>query len=609
MTSENLNGAGAFHGPVEMPAEPAPIVDQVALPQPIATPQRLPIASPQRTPASIVPVPTTPQRPAQRGPMLSFHDRHRIFNISVKEALREYPEPAMHAIKTELKQMLTKKVWTPIITRDLNAMQRKSIIRSSMFIKEKFDPSGKFEKLKARLIAGGDQQDKSLYQDISSATVATSSVFIVATIAALEKRLITVVDVTGAYLNAFMSKIAVYMRISAILAAMVVALDSSYSRFLRHDGTLDVKLDRALYGCVESAYQWGEHIKGTLLHAGFIQNSHEVCCYNKSYGDIQITVVIHVDDLLITCVSQEYINDLIDVLTSKYKDIHVVAGKEVGYLGLWFNFNFEGEVRITAPGFTNDLLSKCRKPGFAVTPATENLFLVRNDVMPPISQEDKNYFHSYVAKLLYISKRTRPDILVATLLLTTRVNCSDSDDMSKLHRILSYINSTPERGIVLRIGSRGMIVRAHIDAAYHVHSDGKSHTGCTVTIGDQGPIYMRSGKQKIVTKSSTEAELVALSDSANVPIHTANFLRSQGYFVPPVILYQDNKSAIALIKKGRSTSDLTKHIALRYFWLNEREQNKEVCYEYCPSADMHANLPKRANFIRELGTMVARRRR
>jgi replicative superfamily II helicase len=134
-----------------------------------------------------------------------------------------------------------------------------------------------------------------------------------------------------------------------------------------------------------------------------------------------------------------------------------------------------------------------------------------------------------------------------------------------------------------------MVVQAHIDASYGVHGNGKSHTGCKVTIGKSGASYFRSAKQKIVTKSSTEAELVALSDSANVPIHIARFLRAQGYAVPSVILYQDNKSAMALIAKGYSTSDLTKHISLRYFWVTEKVQDGTVVLVYCPTLEMHSN--------------------
>ena len=78
-----------------------------------------------------------------------------------------------------------------------------------------------------------------------------------------------------------------------------------------------------------------------------------------------------------------------------------------------------------------------------------------------------------------------------------------------------YLKETRERGIVLRIGCEGICVRVFIDATYGIHADGKSHTGSVVVIGGVGPVHCRSGKQSIVSKSSTEAELIALSDSAN----------------------------------------------------------------------------------------------
>ena len=51
-----------------------------------------------------------------------------------------------------------------------------------------------------------------------------------------------------------------------------------------------------------------------------------------------------------------------------------------------------------------------------------------------------------------------------------------------------------------------------------------------------GPLEAKSGKQKNVTKSSTEAELVALSDHAGRVINLRNFLAGQGYGVVPVII-------------------------------------------------------------------------
>jgi hypothetical protein len=52
-----------------------------------------------------------------------------------------------------------------------------------------------------------------------------------------------------------------------------------------------------------------------------------------------------------------------------------------------------------------------------------------------------------------------------------------------------------------------------------------------------------------------------------------DFLVLQGYRMPPVTVYQDNLSCMALIARGRSGSERTRHIAIRYFrtvWTTEK---------------------------------------
>lgn len=135
-----------------------------------------------------------------------------------------------------------------------------------------------------------------------------------------------------------------------------------------------------------------------------------------------------------------------------------------------------------------------------------------------------------------------------------------------------------------------MVVYAYIDAAYGVHLDCKSHTGVIVTFGENGTSYTKSAKQKIVTKSSIKAELFASSDSANISICMANFMGHQGYDFRPVVSYQDNDSAMVLINKGKSLSDLTKHILLRYFWVKEKINDETVIIVYCSIEVMTAKL-------------------
>jgi hypothetical protein len=93
-----------------------------------------------------------------------------------------------------------------------------------------------------------------------------------------------------------------------------------------------------------------------------------------------------------------------------------------------------------------------------------------------------------------------------------------------------------------------------------------------------------------VTKSSTESELVAVSDALPQILWTKQFLESQGYQPGPVRLYQDNQSTMAMIEKGRSTSSRTRHIAIRYFFVSDRVNSGEVEVVYLPTGSMRADI-------------------
>jgi len=135
-----------------------------------------------------------------------------------------------------------------------------------------------------------------------------------------------------------------------------------------------------------------------------------------------------------------------------------------------------------------------------------------------------------------------------------------------------------------------MTVKGYVDAAYGVRTmSGKSHTGCVIVVGDAGPVYVKSAKQKIVTKASTEAELVGLSDAAGQVLHTRNCVGAQGYDTGPAILYQDNLSCMALIKRGGPCSERSRHINIRHFWLKERVDGQEVIVEHLRTDKMFAN--------------------
>lgn len=122
-----------------------------------------------------------------------------------------------------------------------------------MVIKEKFYPDGKFEKLKARLVAGGNQQDKNLYDDLSAPTVSTCAALTTLSAAAHEGRHTAVVDIGGAFLNADMDTgVIVHMSLDSTMSRLLTTIEPRYGKYLDPKGRLIVILNKALYGCVES---------------------------------------------------------------------------------------------------------------------------------------------------------------------------------------------------------------------------------------------------------------------------------------------------------------------------------------------------------------------
>jgi hypothetical protein len=515
-----------------------------------------------------------------------FHTNYG-FHISVKSALVKYNTKALKSIVKEIDQMHQKEVFSPVDSASLSQAQRKSIIRSHMFLKEKFLSTGEFDKLKARLVAGGDMQDKTLYENISSPTISLSSVFIITAIASFEKRIVVTADIAGAYLNAKMSTQEVLMRLDPFIASIVVKLKPDYGKFICTNGSMIVKLNRALYGCIQSAKLWNDHITNTLVKAGFKQNNLDTCVFNKEKDGIQVTVGIYVDDIMVTCSNQSMIDETLDLLKQTYQTVTVHEGKVHSYLGMTFDFSTEGKVKITMDGYIQELLKTYAITDTAATPATQHLFNIRDS--PKLDTEKSEEFHSIVAKLLYLAKRVRPEILPATIFLTTRVNSATEDDWKKLMRILSYLNGSKHLGMVLTVNDE-IKVFAYVDASHGVHSDYKGHTGGIITLG-AGPVNVKSSKQKLNSKSSTESELIALSDYTSQIIWTTHFLQQQGYNInSPAIIYQDNTSAMSIAQSGKSTSQNTRHINIRYYFIKDRIQNGDIKLNYLPTDKMLSDI-------------------
>ena len=127
-------------------------------------------------------------------------------------------------------------------------------------------------------------------------------------------------------------------------------------------------------------------------------------------------------------------------------------------------------------------------------------------------------YHTTVAKGLFLCKRSRPDIQPTIAVLSTQVKSPTESDWKKLIRMLEYLKGTSKLCLKLK-ADNPQVVKWYVDVSFAVNPDYRSHTGAVMTLGE-GSVIAMSKKQKLNTRSSTEAELVGADDAATMILWT-----------------------------------------------------------------------------------------
>ena len=262
----------------------------------------------------------------------------------------------------------------------------------------------------------------------------------------------------------------------------------------------------------------------------------------------QCTIGWHVDDLKISHIDSEVVDDIINKLDERYgKEAPMVTtrGKIHDYLGMKLDYNIDGKVQIIMFKFIAKRIEEfpMELDVEPTSPAENHLFEV-DDNRIKLKPEQKDIFHEFVEKLLFLGKQARPDLQTAISFLSTRVREPDTDDYKELIRLMKYLKSTKDIPLTLEANNSGCI-RWWVDSSFAVHPDMKSHSGAMMPMG-QGAAISGSKKQKLNTKSLTESEIVGLDNYMPMIIWVRYFLEAQGHIVSNNLLYQDNQSLIKL---------------------------------------------------------------
>jgi hypothetical protein len=461
-----------------------------------------------------------------------------------------------------------------------------------MFLKRK-----RCGKVKGRGCADGRKQRAYIQrEDATSPTVATEAVFLTAVLDALEGREVAIIDVPGAFMQVDMDEL-VHIRLDGKMAEMLLEIDRAlYEPCVTYENGKPViycELLKALYGTLRAARLFWEKMRDKLSEWGFEPNPYDHCVMNKTVNGRQLTVAWHVDDIKVSHMEVAVVDEFIDMMEEEFgkeMPLSQSRGKIHDYLGMMLDFTVPGQVTVDMSSYIQTILEDIPEDmiGKAATPAANHLFEVNSDNPVYLDAARAETFVHLTMQLLYLSQHGRPDIRTAVSFLNGRVQKPDEDDYKKLSRVIKYLQTTPDLPLVLAADDSGMI-QWWIDASFAVHPDMKGHTGATMTMG-RGSVYSTSSKQKLVARSSTESELIGLHDVLPQVIWTRNFLIGQGFTVNDSVLYQDNKSAMLLEKNGRmSSGKRTKHINVRYFFVKDRVDSKEISIKHCPTGEMMAD--------------------
>ncbi|KAL7581399.1 hypothetical protein ACA910_021988 [Epithemia clementina (nom. ined.)] len=129
----------------------------------------------------------------------------------------------------------------------------------------------------------------------------------------------------------------------------------------------------------------------------------------------------------------------------------------------------------------------------------------------------------------------------------------------------------------------------HIDAAFAVHPDFKSHTGALIAL-EKGSIGGTSKKQKVNTRSSTEAEIIGTDDTIGQVLWSRLFMEAQGYPIQENVIKRDNMSSMKLEANGKASSGKrTRHLNIKYFFITDQIEKEKVKIEYCPTDELWAD--------------------
>ncbi|KAL5844632.1 hypothetical protein ACOSQ3_010687 [Xanthoceras sorbifolium] len=274
-----------------------------------------------------------------------------------------------------------------------------------------------------------------------------------------------------------------------------------------HSGNQVCRLRRALYGLKQAPRAWFEKFSSVVAQQGFTLSPHDTALFvRRSFAGITL-ILLYVDDMIITGDDSAGIRSLQHFLSQHFEM------KDLGTLSYFFGLEVTSSFDryyLSQVKYASDLLTKaCITDNKIVsTPLEYNAKLTPLD-SEPIS--DATCYRQLVGSLIYLTV-TCPDISHAVGMVSKFMDAPRSVHYVAVLRILRYVKGTLYHD--LHYSSRSSLeLHAYSDADWAGDPTNRcSITGLCFLLGTS-LVSWRSKKQDVISRSSTEAEYLALADT------------------------------------------------------------------------------------------------
>ena len=464
-------------------------------------------------------------------------------------------------------------------------------IKCRWVFKVKQNADGTIDKYKARVVVKGYEQVPGIdFHDTYAPTLHLKSLkLMLALVAELDLEL-KQADYTTAFLNAPIEE-ALYMEQPPGFVRPPPSGSTD------HKDRLVCKLLKSLYGTKQAPHNWNKMVHNFMLELGFRPLVSDTCVYVKRSATGRLFIIsLYVDDKVIGYHKQDQAEW--EALLKKIQGTFKIEVKEECQWILQMAIARDRSQRtlyLSQEKYVRDVVDRFRhlfpagpdgKPHLRrrlnPTGSTKIEMSGADGTIVPATAEEINLYQQIIGSLMYAATHTRIDIAYVTGLLARYSSNPQPHHFLAALRVLEYLNSHPDLSLVFRGTSTGSIadlklsIQAYSDADWAGCNDTRRSTTGTIILLNGNIIHWNSVKQRTVATSSTEAEYMALADTAKEIKWFNAWLKEVLLVVPqefelgsPSTIHVDNTAAIALTAPGAS-HNRTKHIDVRYHFVREQ---------------------------------------